>query len=271
MTSITILLTCHNRKDRTEQCIRSIYDVNFEIHYLVTDDGSTDGTGHRLTQMQEHYDITVLPGDGQLYWCGGMRKAIAFAIGQEPKTDYYMLVNDDMEFRPGALRRMVEQSRQLEDSVIVGTVCDGQGKLTYGGIRFQGSTLHYKTVDIQDRGCCDTFNCNAVLLPEQVLEAAGNFDAHYRHAMADFDYGMQIRRKGYTIYSSNMYVGVCERNERTGTWMDAGLSRMERIRRKESPKGLPFSEWFYYVHKNFGFSKAVWHSITPYLRIFAGK
>ena len=40
---------------------------------------------------------------------------------------------------------------------------------------------------------------------------------------------------------------------------------------KESPKGLPSKQWFYFLKKNFNINYAVWKSITPYIRIILKK
>lgn len=271
MTGITVLFTCHNRKEKTKHCIESIYDDGYRIRYIVTDDGSTDGTKEMLESLQSRYDITILFGDGGLYWCGGMRKAMEYALSQEEKTEYYVLVNDDVNFVKGALEHAVNKSRKLEDSVIVGATHNGEEVLTYGAIRYRSHTVHYDTVTVTDQDKCDTFNCNFVLVPKNIFKEAGIFDIHYCHVLADFDYGFRIRRLGYDIYGTDKYIGVCKRNSDKGTWKDTALSRKERIRKKESPKGLPRREWYYYLRKNFGLKKAIWHSITPYLKIFLGR
>lgn len=271
MTEITVLFTCHNRKEKTKNCVESIYDDNYRIRYIVTDDGSTDGTKEMLESLQNKYDISVLVGNGRLYWCGGMRKAIDYALRQEEKTEYYVLVNDDVRFEKGALEHSINKSRKFGNSVIVGATHNGEEEQTYGGIRYQSRTVRYDTVTVADQGKCDTFNCNFVLMPRVIFEKAGNFDIHYCHVLADFDYGFHIRQLGYDIYGTDQFIGVCMRNSNKGTWEDRSLSRKERIRKKESPKGLPESEWYYYLKKNFGLKKALWHSITPYIKILIGR
>lgn len=271
MTSITVILTCYNRREHTKKCIESLWDNHYRMRYVVTDDASTDGTHEMLDKLKADFHIKILEGDGSLYWCGGMRKAMADSLEQENQTDYYVLVNDDVEFVDKAIQKAIGMSKRRDNSIIVGAICDYRGELTYGGIKFQGQGLRYITVGIHDERICDSFNCNFVLLPGNIFRVAGNFDSHYRHAMADFDYGLHIRRIGYLIYSSEEYLGFCERNDISGTWRDRTLSRIERIRKKEMPKGLPTKEWFYYVKKNFGLRKAVWYSATPYLRILAGR
>ena len=85
--------------------------------------------------------------------------------------------------------------------------------------------------------------------------------------MGDFDYGFKASRKGIPIWVCDFFVGQCSDNPVSGTWRDINLSRMERLKRKENPKGLPVKEWWYYLNKNYSFGTAAIYSILPYLRI----
>ncbi len=273
MTSVTVIFTCYNRKEKTAAFVKSVQDDRLHIRYVVTDDGSTDGTAADLNRLAERgFDITTVHGDGKLYWCGGMRKAISHIFESGTKTDYYVFANDDVVVFDNALYEMIVQSRKHEDAVVVGTTCDHDGNLTYGGIRYHKHGIKYDLVDVTDEDLtCDSFNCNLVLLPAAVFEEMGNFDEHFTHAMGDFDYGLRIKRAGHPIESTRRYVGICERKPLKKTWADTNLSRRERFRLKESPKGLPFKEWFYFLRKNFGLGTALVRSLTPYGKILAGK
>lgn len=273
MTSVTVIFTCYNRKEKTAAFIKSIQDDRLHLSYVVTDDGSTDGTAADLSRLSGlGYDITTVHGDGKLYWCGGMRKAISHILESKKKTEYYVFANDDVVVFDNALYEMIVQSTKHENAVVVGTTCDHDGNLTYGGIRYHKHGIKYDTVDVTNENlACDSFNCNLVLIPASVFEEMGNFDEHFTHAMGDFDYGLRIKRAGHPIESTRRYVGICERNPLKKTWADTNLSRRERFRLKESPKGLPFREWFYFLRKNFGLGTALVRSVTPYVKILLGK
>ena len=65
--------------------------------------------------------MTVLRGDGKLYWNGGMRRAFAAAIAGD--YDYCLWMNDDTTLDDGALALLLETERQVRgrgnDAVIV--------------------------------------------------------------------------------------------------------------------------------------------------------
>ena len=70
---------------------------------------------------------------------------------------------------------------------------------------------------------------------------------------------------------SEKFVGVCPDNPVQASWRNTDLSLKERIRRKESPKGLPTKEWFYYLKKNYNGITAIVYSVIPHLRIILKK
>lgn len=273
MTTVTIIFTCYNRKEKSSIFVRSVQDENLDIRFVVTDDGSTDGTDVDLQGLiQKGYKIDIVHGDGNLYWCGGMRKAVDHILDEGIQSDYYVFANDDVDVFDHALSEMIVQSRKHDDSVVVGVTCDRDGVMTYGGIRYRKRSIKYDHVDVTNPDLsCDSFNCNLVLIPSAVFHTIGNFDSHFTHSMGDFDYGLRIKKAGIPIESTRRYVGICERNPLKKTWSDTSLSRKERFALKKSPKGLPHKEWFYFLNKHFGWWVAVTRSVTPYFKIWVGK
>lgn len=278
MKSVTVIFTCFNRKEKTKRCMKSLSEgnPNLEFGYVVLDDNSSDGTAEMLEQMEKDgWRIELLHGDGNSYWAGGMRKAIAYAKAHT-NTDYYLMVNDDVDFYPGAAEKLVMDAETAgtetgKSVVLVGPMCDEQGEFSYGGIRYQQG-IHYVEVKPDDRDRhCDSFNMNCVLLEKETFFAVPNFDEHYIHSLADFDYGLTMRQMGITMRVAGYYVGVCPDNDPAGGWSDRSLSRMERIRKKESVKGAPVGPWFYFLRKNFGLGRALLHTVTPYIRILLGR
>ena len=272
--TITIIMTCCNRADKTKKCLESLDSDAIDMNYIVVDDGSSDGTSEVLRSFAEekHREMELLNGDGKLFWSGGMRCAMNVALGREKETDYVLLVNDDVEFYEATVERMVTMAVLNPGYCISGATCDKNGKRTYGAVRYDFRHAKPTNIEIEDEDRdCDAANMNAFLMPYHIFKGAGKFDEHYNHAMADYDYSFTIKRLGYKIMLTDYYVGKCESNEISGTWKDNTLSRANRVRLKETPKGLPYKEWYYYLKKNFGLRCAVWHSITPYIRIFIGK
>lgn len=271
---ILVILTCFNRKEKTKKCVEGLVEGNREhsFTFVVVDDNSTDGTGEMLESMKPEYDIYILKGDGKLFYSGGMRKGMDYALeSMEPEYGYLLMVNDDVSFMDGCISKMIVQSRQQGGAVIVGAMCDAGKALTYSAVKYTKG-IRYRNLDIREWNvAADTFNANGVLIPFEIFRTVGSLDGHYIHSLGDFDYGLSVKGAGYNIYVSKEYVGICEKNSMSGGWLDNSLSRKERFKKKESIKGAPMKQWFYFLRKNFGLVEAVRGGITPYVRILIGR
>ena len=190
MIRILGLMTCYNRKEKTLNALNHLIKGNPEVafSFVVADDGSTDGTFEALQKIP---NLMIVRGDGNLFYSGGMRLAIAEAKKMNHTFDYCLLFNDDVEFFEYAIMNLCKK----DDSVIwVGPTSDGNGGLSYGGI-VKTSKWRPKTEIVMantEKGrVCDTFNANCVLIPWKIFEKLDNIDAVYTHSMGDFDYGYE--------------------------------------------------------------------------------
>ena len=264
------LMTCFNRKEKTIHAVERLIYGNPEVQFsfIITDDGSTDGTYEVLKKFSE---IRLVQGNGSLFYSGGMRRAIELAKESHEEFDYCLLFNDDVDFYDSAIAKLTKKD---ESFIWVGPTCDEKGNLSYGGV-VKTSSWRPKTEIVMGENAagkeCDTFNANCVLIPWQIFKNLDNIDSIYTHSMGDFDYGFSAKRKGARIKVSDEYVGKCPDNPVQVSWRNTQLSRKERLQRKESPKGLPGREWFHYLNKNYSLVTAIIYSVIPYLRILLKK
>ncbi len=269
---VLVLFTCFNRKEKTENCVKLLTSGNpsIDFQFVIVDDGSTDGTSEMLEKLKNSYNITVLNGNN-LYYSGGMRFGMQYIKENELVSDYFLMVNDDVDFFEDCIEKLVNQSKKQNSAVIVGTTIDNNGEVSYGAVKYLKG-IKYKTLTISEwRERADTFNANCVLIPWRVFKSTPIMDSRYIHSLGDFDYGFSISKNGFEVHSSNDYVGICNKNSAIGTWTDTSLSIRQRLKAKESIKGAPTKQWFYYLNKNFGILSAVKSSITPFIRIIIKK
>jgi GT2 family glycosyltransferase len=108
--TIAVLVTVHNRRDTTLECLKRLMAQTlpdcWSIQVYLVDDGSSDGTSAAV--LSAFPLTTVIPGDGTLFWCEGMRLAWSRAANSNP--EYYMWLNDDTYLRPGCLERLLSIS-----------------------------------------------------------------------------------------------------------------------------------------------------------------
>ncbi len=284
MTKIGImgLATCYNRKEKTLNAVSGLIsgNENIDFSFVITDDNSSDGTAQALEKTGI---VTVVKGNGNSFYSGGMRlamrKALELLESGEKKPDYILLFNDDVEFYDHAIEKLVALSAGKEAAprnvICIGPTCERDGKtLSYGGIA-RKSDFRPKFRKVKAEGPegrrVDTFNANCVLIPTELYLKDPVMDGVYNHSLGDFDYGYCLGRKGGELYVSDEYVGICPFNSEKGTWNDTSLGRLERIRKKESIKGVPFGEFFHYLLKNYNLLTAIIYSFSPYVRIMIGK
>lgn len=272
--NILTIFTCYNRRNKTQNCIETITACNPKcaFTFVVADDGSNDGTYEMLCEMQSEYKIYVVRGSGNWFYSGGMNAGMEYSLRNLSREfNYTLMINDDVEFLCNGVQNMIEQSVVQDNAVIVGAMRDNVGNLSYGAVKYI-SGYKYRKLNLSEwKVPADTFNANCVLIPYSAFERVGTMDPFYRHSLGDFDYGLILKRDGNKIFQSKQFVGVCNNNSNKNSWTDSKLGIIERIRKKESIKGAPAKQWFYFLKKNFGVGLAIRGVITPYVRILLGK
>lgn len=269
MIRITALITCFNRREFTVSCLEHLYTQTLpseiEMDVILVDDGSTDGTSEAVRAAFP--GIRILIGTGNLFWCGGMRVAWNEAAKGDP--DYYLLINDDTTIHPDTVAKLLSMTGAPDErKIAVATIMDrSTGRANYGGV----SDRKKKVLEPEDPEItCDTFNANCALVTRRVFKELGNLSPDYTHSMGDYDYGYLAARKGVTILRSMEFLGDCPSNPIRGTWRDRDLPRLQRLKRLQHVKGLPFREWITFVRRNFGW-KWPYYAMSPFCRILLGK
>jgi len=247
-----------------------IEDVAMTV--FMVDDGSTDGTAEAVSCQFPR--VRVLKGDGSLYWVGGMRKAMALAIGEE--FDLYLWLNDDTRLSPHCIARLSGTMSELQGGhdrpiIIVGSTRDPHtGQVSYGGFTRHVGPIVNRLRRVIPSGHpidCDTMNGNCVLIPQSVVKRLGNLDHRFTHSMADLDYGLRAKRAGFSVSVAPGYVGDCVTNSGDGLWQDRRLPTISRWKKMMGPKGLPPSEWLCFTRRHAGrFWPLIW--ISPYVRFW---
>ena len=275
--SIAALLTCHNRKQQTLDCLQKLFAQSIadkhDLDVILVDDGSSDGTSDAVKNQFPKVEIIV--GDGNLYWNGGMR--VAFSRAMEQQYDFYLFLNDDTMFYPNAVQSLLStyadvSAKSGQNAIVVGTTQDPDSGLpTYGGVVRKSwiQRLKFTLVPTSDKPLeCETMNCNCVLVPKIITSDIGNLNAAFIHAMGDFDYGLRARKAGYAVWIMPGYAGTCPKNSDDGSFRDSSLPILNRIKKMRSVKGLPPREWTIFARSHAG---PFWfvYAFSPYFRVIA--
>lgn len=259
---IIVLITCHNRKNKTLECLDALYSCNLppgaSLSVVLADDGSSDGTSEAV--MSRFPDVEILHGNGTLFWNRGMLKAWEYALTKGP--DYVLWLNDDTALYLDAIQKIIKTHDKVvhvggASGIVVGTTQSASGRLTYGGID-RASKLNptkFKRVVASDQTMpCLTMNGNCVLVPRAVYEEIGLLEAKFQHGMGDFDYGLRATKANIPIWVAPGYVGICENdNDIEGSYKDKSLPLGVRLRKMLGPKGLPVRDWGLFCRRHAGF------------------
>ena len=268
MINIAVLLTVHNRKAKTLESLKKIFEQvgleNIILDVFVTDDGCTDGTKEAI--FERFPTVKLIQGDGSLYWNRGMYKAWEKAVSTK-EYDFFLWLNDDTLLSKEAIFSLLSDFKKLKiPSLICGaTMSAFTGGITYSGRAKQESALIKPNGEPQR---CEIINGNAVLIPNCVYKAIGNLDWTFRHAIGDFDYGLRAQKAGFPSYVSSEVIGICESNPKLPNWCLPEFSLKDRITNLYSPLGyaepIPF---FIYEKRHFGLFIAIKHFVSIHLRV----
>jgi GT2 family glycosyltransferase len=270
-TRVGVVMAAYNRRELTLACLRSLRAQQVPgvaQDVFVLDDASSDGTSEAIAE--QFPEVTVLHGDGKLYWSGGMRRAFAAAIAGD--YDYYLWMNDDTSLDDGGVAVLLDTARQLrergDDAVIVAgsTRHPDTGELTYGGVvhPYRWRPLRSELVEPSDTPRpCDTMNGNATLIARAVVQRVGNIDGAFVQQMGDFDYGLRARVAGCSVWIAPGTVGTCAPHPDLRTYQQ---SSVEPLRRLWSQKRLPPGPWAVYTRRWAG---RLWPMfwLSPYVRV----
>ena len=231
MIQIAVLLTCFNRKAKTLSCLHTFYEVaqkyndkvdsesRLQFTVFLTDDGCTDGTADAIKEQFKDKDIHILQGTGSLFWCGGMRFAWQAALESKKKWDYFLLLNDDVEFMDNLFDELFSTNDYCIKqygmrgiySGITNSLSD-KSKTTYGGNVWTKKFLG-KSRRLAPSGkpqMCDVTNANILLVPLEVVDKIGIFYEGYSHGCADYDYAITARKNGIPALITSNFCGSCD-------------------------------------------------------------
>ncbi len=263
MISVAVLLTCFNRRNKTLNAIRKVYEAyervkeSVSLQIYLTDDGSTDGTSQAVED--EFPAVKILRGNGELFWAGGMRNSWKHALKGNYET--YLLLNDDTDVFPSLFEAFLKadsfcRKEYGKGGIYVGSTQDAvTKKLTYGGAKLTNRfTLKYRHLppngDYQE---CELGNANILCVTHDVVKEIGHLSEGYRHGVADYDYTLKASKNNLPVLVMPTFLGTCENDHSDIYQKFATKSLKERIKIMKSPLGLDFSSNLNLMKRHFPF------------------
>lgn len=264
MRTIAVLLTVHNRKEKTLQCLCNLYrqeiPAGYGIDVYLTNDGCTDGTPEAV--KEQFPQVHIVQGDGTLFWNRGMYTAWKEAAKKD--YDYYLWLNDDTFVYVKMLQVLIRLSETKNDrAIIIGPTMNAvHTRTTYGGRLRNGCIPEPQGEPIR----VDTFNGNIVLVPRMVYQQLGNLDYYFTHSKGDFDYGLRATKLGIEIFQAGEYLGECDVHPTLDKWCNPDIPFIQRWKMLHRPNGMPPKETFHLEKRHYGIAMAAFHWVTIYVR-----
>lgn len=247
---LAAIMTCHNRKDKTLACLKSLFSIIPDVEVYLTDDGCTDGTAEAVGA--QFPQTNIVKGNGGLFWSRGMYTA--WKEAQKGGYDFYLWLNDDVELFPGFMQELRECAAYGGDECVVsGLIADKDTrKIIYGGC-----DKNKRMIGESDAPQEITYmNGNVVLIPQSVVDKIGLIDPRFHHDLGDVDYGLTAKEHGIAVLSTRKAVawGYTNNYCRVRKW---GFSLAQRWSRLHSPLGSPPALNFHYRRKHWGVLNAI--------------
>ncbi len=262
-----IIIPVHNRRTITLRCLDNLRatGVTGWARVLVVDDGSTDGTADAI--RREHPAVEILPGDGNLWWTGGIVKGMRAAMGSG--AEFLVWLNDDCQPEAGTLEGLVAASR--ERRAITVAQSRTPGGYTLGGGRLGRRNVEQVLCGRDEDRPCETFTGNCVLLPRWAVEKTGYPDVRrLPHVLADVDYGLRAHRLGVPIWVIGAH--LCHNEDNLGnhmlSWLLSGVPLGKLWREVLSMRSAmhPRSAWAFH-RRHYGWLRGGGLFAWPYVRL----
>lgn len=209
--SIAVVVPVFNRKDSVLDYLRrfeAIEKVGFSCELIIVDDGSKDGTAEAV--KAEFPGVTVLEGDGNLWWTGGVNMGMAHALGGD--YTHILLMNDDVGFKPDFLTKLVQSAMDFPLAIIASVTLradSDRAVILKAGMKKSSSlfervksVLPGKELDqsVSRILRVDAVSGRSVLIPVQIVRIIGLHDQkRFPHGGADIEYGFRARRWGFEV------------------------------------------------------------------------
>lgn len=118
MVRLRVLITAYNRADFLNRCIASVLHAvsdALDIRVLVMDNGSTDDTSEVAASFGER--VQVQRTDDNRHIVEVLNRGMETLLADETAT-HVLVMNDDTEFTPGSVERLVSACESHPDSML---------------------------------------------------------------------------------------------------------------------------------------------------------
>ena len=218
---VELVIPVYNRRDTTLQALRSLRRINNEnldVHIIVVDDGSTDGTGGAIAK--NFPEVQIVTGDGTLHYAAGTNRGISAALERNP--DYIVTMNDDAIYHEQFLQLLIKTSEENPRSIVGALLLLWNEPHKVFQVNFKWNTFgggwqHKETptaFDFPHQSFeVEGLAGNCVLFPVEAIQECGLMDEEkFPHGWGDIQYVIRMKKMGWRLLVEPKSFVWCEPN-----------------------------------------------------------
>ncbi len=218
---VELVAPVYNRRDTTLQALRTLEKIDREgldVHIIIVDDGSTDGTSEAIAE--NFPDVQIVAGDGTLHYAAGTNRGIEAALKRDP--DYIVTMNDDAIYHDQFLQRLVNTAKNHPKSIVGSLLLLWDQPHRVFQVDFKWETLaggwkqddELTAFDFPENAFeVEGMAGNCVLFPVQAIRECGLMDEkRFPHGWGDIQYIVRMRKMGWKLLIEPKSYVWCEPN-----------------------------------------------------------